>query len=170
MTNENISENAPAAEITEAEAAAIADVYGNSDTEHQDAAGDNTDTEAEPDATSAANREAAKYRRKLRTAEAERDQLRERVAVMQRGEVERLAASVLADPADLWHAASLVELLADDGTINTHAVMVAATKLAESKPHWKRPLRQRSDPSALKSGASGIDSSVSTSWQQALSS
>lgn len=163
MTNETTPE------ITEAEAAAIADVYGPSDTEHQ-GAGDTPDADAEPDAASAANREAAKYRRKLRTAEAERDQLRERVAVMQRGEVERLAGTVLADPADLWHGASLVELLGDDGTINTTAVMVAATKLAESKPHWKRSARHRPDPSGLKSGASGIDTSVSTSWQQALSS
>ncbi len=73
------------------------------------------------------NREAAKYRRRLRDTEAERDQLAQRVESMQRTEVERLAAvALLKEPRALWAAGTeLADLLAEDGTVDPEKVTAA---------------------------------------------
>lgn len=72
------------------------------------------------------NREAAKYRRRLREAEAERDALAERVETLQRAEVERIAGGASVKPAALWASgASLPELLTEDGTVDPEKVATA---------------------------------------------
>jgi len=122
-----------------------------------------------------ANREAAKYRRKLRDTEAERDQfaaerdhLAARMEAMQRAEVERLAGTMLADPADLWHGTSLDELLDDNGDIAVTKLNAAAVELLRTHPHWERQRRQPRNTDALRSGASGAITPAGTSWSDAL--
>src|SRR4051794_32515421 len=62
-----------------------------------------------------ANREAAKYRTRLREAETERDGIAERLKTMQRREVERLAGASLSRASDVWlDSADVAELLDDD--------------------------------------------------------
>ncbi|MCP9272775.1 hypothetical protein [Mycolicibacterium arenosum] len=65
------------------------------------------------------NREAAKYRRRLRDAEAERDTLRTRLETLQRTEAERLAGRHLAKGAALWVGGTeLAELLDANGDVD----------------------------------------------------
>lgn len=92
------------------------------------------DQPSEPveDGSKAANREAAKYRTRLREVEAERDTLAEQVTTLQRAEAERLAAAHLKNPAGLWAAgADLPALLADDGTVDPDKVAAAAKTAVE---------------------------------------
>ncbi|WP_298442824.1 hypothetical protein [Gordonia sp. (in: high G+C Gram-positive bacteria)] len=75
----------------------------------------------------------ARYRTQLRDAEAQRDQLAERVETMQRTEVERLAADVIAAPKALWAAGvTLDDLLDDDGMVDA-AKVEAATRTAQKE-------------------------------------
>ncbi|WP_051021155.1 hypothetical protein [Nocardia araoensis] len=129
-------------------------------------------TPAEPETDSGAeqqqtpNREAAKYRRQLRTVETERDALRERVTAFEREQVERLAADRLADPADLWTGGVDLETLrGKDGAIDPAKVGKSIDALLQSHPHWQRAQKQRPAVGSLRSGASGASvDSLGTSW------
>lgn len=71
-------------------------------------------------------REAAKYRRRLRDVEAERDTLKAAVAALQRAEVDRLATADDLRPAALWASGpELADLLTDDGTVDAAKVSAA---------------------------------------------
>lgn len=86
---------------------------------------DGSDAEDQDDdeAGDGPGREAARYRRRLREAETERNQLAERVEALQRAEVERLAGVDGLRPAALWASgAELAELLGDDGTVDATKV------------------------------------------------
>lgn len=90
------------------------------------------------------NREAAKYRRKLRDAEAERDRLAGVVESYQRAQVEAIATGpgplALNDGADLWAAGvTLGDLLAEDGTVDADAVAAAVERVTDERPHWRKP-------------------------------
>lgn len=92
-----------------------------------------TDAGATEHTENGPNREAAKYRTRLREAEAERDTLREAVTALQRAEVERIAADRLSNPAGLWAAGvDMATLLTDQGTIDPAKVQQAATEAAEA--------------------------------------
>lgn len=79
----------------------------------------------------APSREAAKYRRRLRETEAERDALAAQIDAMRRAEVERLAA--LPNPALLWDAGTdLAELMDDEGQVDPDKVDAAARRLADT--------------------------------------
>lgn len=94
--------------------------------------------ELAPDAK--ARREAAKYRRRLRDTEAERDTLAEQLAAMRRSEVERHAAEQLADPGDLWRSGVEVEqLIADDGGLDSEKIEAAVAELVSERPHYRKP-------------------------------
>ncbi|MEX3652416.1 hypothetical protein ABFW14_28015 [Mycolicibacterium fortuitum] len=83
------------------------------------------------------NREAAKYRRKLRAAETERDALQTRLEHVQRGEVERLVTEQLRDPADIWRdGAQVADLLDDNGNIDPAKVAKLAGAVLEAHAHW----------------------------------
>ena len=119
------------------------------------------------------NREAAKYRKRLRETEQrvrdtelDRDIWRERCAILQRTEVERIAAAVLADPKDLWHGTGLEDLLDDTGNISTKKVTGLLADLSKSHPHWKRTER-RPAIDGLRSGT-GAHTPAPTGWAQAL--
>lgn len=88
------------------------------------------DAQGEPDNPS---REAARYRRKLRETETERDQLAQRIESLQRSEVERHAGH-LARPSAIWAAGVTVsEVLNENGDVDpnkvTEAVIAAADQL-----------------------------------------
>lgn len=95
------------------------------------------------DTGSRASREAARYRTRLRTAEAERDTVTERLTGYQRREAERLAAERLTNPADLWLEAELADTVNDDGQVDTarlteaiDAVLATRPQLAKPGPHY----------------------------------
>lgn len=88
----------------------------------------------------AASREAAKYRTQLRAAETERDALRANIDGMRRAEINRHAANVLNDPADLWldTEVDLGEMLDDDGLPDTEKVNAALAAVIDRHPKWQR--------------------------------
>lgn len=89
------------------------------------------ETPTEPDddgeADESPNAEAAKWRRRLRETEAERDLLRSQVETMQRTEVDRIVRQQVDwSPAVLWEAGLTVDMVtAEDGTIDTAKVETA---------------------------------------------
>lgn len=100
------------------------------------------------------NREAAKYRTRLREAEAERDGIRadldgarQTVERLQRALVETTAASALVDPADLWRhgGVEVSELLADDGTPDAEKVAAVVDGILTERRHLARPRSPRPD-------------------------
>lgn len=98
----------------------------DSGAEDQDDGGAEVDEDQDDDdGAGKGGREAAKYRRRLREAEAQRDQLAGQVEAMQRAEVERLATADGLKPAALWAGAELAGLLADDGTVDGAKVSAA---------------------------------------------
>jgi len=119
----------------------------------QDPADEQTDTRAEKGTAG----EAARYRRRLRDTEAERDQLRGRVEHLQRGEIERLAAGRLTDPADIWRdGAQLADLTNDDGHIDPAKVNATLDALLKAHGHWGIQQSYTAPPrqGSLRSGAS----------------
>lgn len=59
------------------------------------------------------------------------------IETYRRAEVERFAASVLADPKDLWlGTASANDFVGDDGTVDEARVLEHVTALAAERPHW----------------------------------
>ncbi|HPY26005.1 MAG TPA: hypothetical protein PLK19_16980 [Mycobacterium sp.] len=82
------------------------------------------------------NSEAAKYRKRLREAEAERDTLAQRLEAVQRQQVEALLGGV--KPEALWAVTELAALLTEDGSIDadkvTAAIDAAREKFGITKP------------------------------------
>jgi len=108
---------------------------------------DQDSTEGTPDAV----KEARKYRRRAQTAEAERDTLKARLEVLQRGEVERLVADRLADPADVWRDGATIDSLVDgDGNIDPKRVDELTKGLLAAHAHWGIT---RHKPAGFQSGA-----------------
>lgn len=103
-----------------------------------------------------AAQKAARYRTELRSAEAERDALAERLSTLQRREVERLAGAKMAEGGDIWLSGTeLADLLDEDGNVDAERVTEAASGIVASKPHWAaKPVPQPLRTGALKSGAS----------------
>ncbi len=91
---------------------------------------------SEPEEEGAANREAAKYRHRLRATESERDQLAGLVSALQRDEAERLAADHLAVGADLFDVGrvDLANLLAETGRVDPALVAAAVETLLRERP------------------------------------
>jgi hypothetical protein len=111
------------------------------------------------------NRREASYRIKAREAEAAVSVLEERVARMQRDEVERMAAR-LHDPADLWgFGVELLELLDEDGEVDPERVAEAVAVLADSKPYLLRPKRGSNFGQGRRTP---VDTSDGTSWGMVL--
>ncbi len=101
-----------------------------------------TDTTPEPTETEdpGPGREAARYRTRLREAEAREAALTERLTTYQRREVERLAGERLSTPGDMWLTGpELADLLDDDGDVDPVRVTEAVAAVVEARPGWKRP-------------------------------
>ncbi len=111
--------------------------------ETTDHAAEAADAETTATETTDANpgREAAKYRRQLRDAEATRDTLAARVQKYQTAEAERVAAGPgrLLDPTDLWRVTELADVVGDDGELDPAKVNAVVDKLLEDKPHYAEP-------------------------------
>lgn len=131
-------------------------------------------TENEPETVEQQpNQEAAKWRRQLREAEAERDGLRTRVEAMQRSEVERLAAGRLSKPESLWKAegVTLADLLGEDGNVDPEKVEEAVTLAVDSlgltqlPAHLQPAVRGAHVPSE---GRHTGRPTASASWQELL--
>jgi len=101
---------------------------------------DDTTTTDDTTNTNNSNAEAAKYRRRLREVEAERDTLSSTLQAARRREVDRLSSATLADPDDL-HVLGQVdvgELLDDDGHVDAGKVDVAVKALVAGRPRLAR--------------------------------
>ena len=145
-----------------AETTTASDAEQPADTSPQDDGGND-------DAVVTANREAAKYRRRLRETETERDTLAARVEAMTRAEIERTTAARLTDPADLWRAGiQLADLIAGDGSIDTTKLDTAIAAVAEQHPHWaKQPPTPNPRRAGLRSGAAAPQGTA-PSWSSLL--
>lgn len=149
------------------------DTAPESDTQEVAAPGDDPTPENTPTPPggeqSTPNSEAARYRRRLRETEAERDALRGRVEHMQRGEVERLAAARLADAADVWRdGAQIADLLDDNGNVDPTKVDTLLGGLVDTHPHWSNQQRAVRPSATMKSGASAPTPPRSNTFAQAF--
>lgn len=82
--------------------------------------------EAPPEEGTGTGNEAAKYRRRLRDTETERDGLRGQVETLQRAEVERIAADKIMVPGGLWAGGTdLGDMLDDAGNVDREKVLAA---------------------------------------------
>jgi hypothetical protein len=82
------------------------------------------------------SREAASYRRRLRDAESERDQLRAQLDQLQTTEAERLAAAAgLSAPGDLWAFGATLDTLRDENNaIDADAVSGLVSEIVKDRP------------------------------------
>lgn len=107
--------------------------------------------------------EAAKYRRRLRDAEAERDGLAAKVETMQRAEVERMLVNKLSNPPDCWLLEKdLSRFLGETGDIDPALVKAFADETTATRPGW-RP-RNIGAPG----GPMSTSPLESTSWQEVV--
>lgn len=84
------------------------------------------------------NAEAARYRRKLRKAEGERDALAQRLETLQRQQADTLITATGVKPDAVYAVAELADLLTDDGGIDpekvTAAIAAARDRFGITKP------------------------------------
>ncbi len=94
-----------------------------------------------PESDDKPSNEAAKYRRRLRETEAQRDTLTATLDTYRRRDAEQAAeAAGLARGGDLFDAGNqLADLLADDGTVDEEKVTAAAAEVLAQRPHWGAP-------------------------------
>ncbi|MCT2042516.1 hypothetical protein M3D15_04105 [Pseudoclavibacter alba] len=77
------------------------------------------------------NNEAAKYRRKLREVEGQRDQLTEQLNTIRRTVIDRQVKALGYEPEGFWAGgAELEQFLNDEGHINDEAVETTAREIA----------------------------------------
>lgn len=103
-----------------------------------------------PDADGSAvprpDREAARYRRRLRETEADRDDLRARVERLQRAEVERYAGE-LVQPSAIWASGiTLADTLDENGDVDPGRVVTAVDQAAQQLGLALRPRRPKPSP------------------------
>ncbi len=91
--------------------------------------------------------EAARYRRRLRDTETERDGLVERLAGYQRREVERIAGEALARPGDVWlDGADVGAVLDDEGQVDANKVAEVAASVLDGRPGLAKVVVRRPRP------------------------
>lgn len=107
-----------------------------------DAAEDTTDAAADgtaqdDDETDGGNAEAARYRRRLREAERQRDELAARVAALQQQQAERMLPAGI-KPDAVWAVTGLADVLDGDGLVDRDkldaAVVAARERFGITKP------------------------------------
>lgn len=86
------------------------------------------------------NAEAAMRRRQLRAAEAVNATLSSQVEALQKAEVERIAAERFTNPSDVFLAASLDAMRAEDGTLDPAKIEVELGRVRAEHPNWTIPL------------------------------
>lgn len=118
------------------------------------------DTSDDPDeGRESAGKEAAKYRRRLRDTEAERDTLATQLDTVRRQVVASLVATQqrLPNPEALWATTSLENLLDENGAVDPDKVEDASTAAAQRfgidrKPVGYVPSQGTADQSKVRSG------------------
>lgn len=135
------------------------DQYHATDPHH----GADSQPDPEPAEPEGGNTEAARYRRRLRETESERDTLARRVETLQRAAVERAAAEHLAQPGDLWALGTqLSDLLdGDTGDVDDGKVTAAIDSLLSSRPG----LRKVRAPDAAAMGQGRRGEVAGADWQ-----
>ncbi|WP_301130116.1 hypothetical protein [Streptomyces cacaoi] len=118
------------------------------------------------DDTPSANKEAAKYRVKLRETEAKLAAAEERVMALMKRAAEAHVKDKLSVPADLWDVgkANIADLLDDNGDLDTDALDDLVGDILSARPGLG-PVRW-GDVGV--SGQRGSDDSSSPSWADAL--
>ena len=125
--------------MTEDQSTDMPDTETNEPTEPTEAAA--APEGQQPDSGDEGNREAAKYRRRLRETEKERDALHATVEALQRAAVESVAQGTLSKPAGLWAAGvELADVLDEHGQPDPEKITAAARSAADSLG-LARPLR-----------------------------
>lgn len=129
---------------------------------------DDDPTEEPDDGGADPGKEAARYRRRLRDTEGERDTLSGRLERMQRREVERLATDRLAVPADVltYGGTDLADLLDDAGDVDPARVQAAVAATLEQRPGLARPVPRRMPD--FGGGQRGEPIDTGTTWAEAL--
>jgi hypothetical protein len=115
--------------------------------------------EGEDDDADTPNREAAKWRHRLRETEAERDQLAGQIEALQRQIVEQLAGSRLHDVDDLWVKHDVNSLLDENGAVDKAALNDAINSLPQ---HLKKT------PVLFEQGYRGRDDPKGVDWGDVL--
>lgn len=91
---------------------------------------DGTDSADNTNSADSANVEAAKYRRRLREAEQQRDELAARVSALQRRQAEAMLPAAV-KPAAVWAVTELADVLDDDGLVDAAKLDAAVTAARE---------------------------------------
>lgn len=127
---------------------------------------DPTHDQADPEPPTGDN-EAAKYRRRLREVEAERDQLKGTLDTMMRGQIEAVLVDKLHRPADFFEVGETVELadlLTDDGQVDTAKVDERLKAIAAERPYLLN--KQETSTSGLPPRGPAGD--VELTWKEAI--
>jgi hypothetical protein len=95
------------------------------------------------------NAEAAKWRRQLREAEAERDALRARLDDTHRVMVETEAAVRFVEPRDVWALTSIDALRGDDGLVDLERVQAEFDRIEQDRPHWRKQPEPEPQPNGF---------------------
>jgi hypothetical protein len=111
------------------------------DPQQTDTADDPGTESTEPDADAQQGAEAARYRRRLRQTETERDDLARRVEALQRQQIEALLAQEHVTPQALWATTQLADLVGDDGLVDPELVSAAASAAREELGITEQPKR-----------------------------
>ena len=164
---------APVAAATEAEALEAPENSPDSAVELSE---DTAEVEAPEAAEASVSRrdqklaeEAARWRIQTRQAETKLAVAEARIAEMQKAEVERLLATRLAMPSDLWLSGKFaVEDLLTNGQVDAERVNAAADTVLESRPHWAARLKPVGAPAASVTGDGKYEPPKTVSWQSLL--
>jgi hypothetical protein len=132
------------------------------------------DSEADDSGPPAADRklseEAARWRVTARQAETKLAVVEARLEQMRIAEVHRIAATKLADPADLFLGSITIDrLLGEDGEVDPQLVDEAAETLLQQKPHWRsRPRPVGAPASAVNSEGRIPSGTTPPTWAELL--
>ena len=115
--------------------------------------------------------EAAKWRVTARQTEAKLAVAEARVAELQRQEVERILATKLAMPEDMWLSGkwSVADMLNEQGQVDAERVSAAADAVLEGRPHWRATLKPVGAPASSVTGDGDYKPGpAAPTWQQLL--
>jgi hypothetical protein len=114
--------------------------------------------------------EAARWRVNARAAETKLAVAEARLEQMRIAEAHRIAATKLADPADLFLGGITIDrLLGEDGEVDPQLVDEAAETLLQQKPHWRsRPRPVGAPASAVNSEGRILGGTTTPTWAELL--
>ena len=129
---------------------------------------------SEPDADTedtgtTANSEEAKWRKRFRATEIELTVANARIEQMVRNEIQRVAASTLADGADIWREpVDLADLCDEHGLPDPERVRAHAQTLIDTHRHWAKRGPATPHASAVTSDQTPHSRAGAHNWQEAI--